>query len=67
MKNTLAEVENMLPPLATFTLAQAARIVGVSPSLLYRYRDEGKIKILANFGRFRISRAELERLISEMK
>ena len=49
----------------TFTVAEAAYLLNVSPTTMYRLIYTGQLKILRSFGRIRISKQQLDRLLSQ--
>jgi excisionase family DNA binding protein len=49
----------------TFTVAEAAYLLNVSPITVYRLIYTGQLKILRAFGRIRISKQQLDRLLSQ--
>ncbi len=58
--------ETLIPPKQeTFTVAEAARFLNVNPATVYRLIYLGHLKVLRSFGRLRISRQQLERLLSQ--
>jgi excisionase family DNA binding protein len=58
--------ETLIPPeRGTFSVAEAARLLNVSPTTVYRLIYIGQLKVLRPFGRLRISRQQLERLLSQ--
>jgi excisionase family DNA binding protein len=48
----------------TFTVGDAARLLNVHPATVYRLIYAGHLNVLRSFGRFRISRQQLENLLS---
>jgi excisionase family DNA binding protein len=58
--------ETLIPPKQeTFTVAEAAQFLNVNPATVYRLIYLGHLKVLRSFGRLRISRQQLERLLSQ--
>jgi excisionase family DNA binding protein len=58
--------ETLIPPKQeTFTVAGAAQFLNVNPATVYRLIYLGHLKVLRSFGRLRISRQQLERLLSQ--
>ena len=58
--------ETLIPPKQeTFTVAEAAQFLNVNPATVYRLIYIGQLKVLRSFGRLRISRQQLERLLSQ--
>jgi excisionase family DNA binding protein len=58
--------ETLIPPKQeTFTVAEAAQFLNANPATVYRLIYLGHLKVLRSFGRLRISRQQLERLLSQ--
>lgn len=58
--------ETPIPPeQETFSVAEAARLLNVSPTTVYRLIYIGQLKILRSFGGIRISKQQLDRLLSQ--
>jgi excisionase family DNA binding protein len=58
--------ETLIPPKQeTFTVAEAAQFLNVNPATVYRLIYIGQLKVLRSFGRLRISRQQLECLLSQ--
>jgi excisionase family DNA binding protein len=53
------------PRQETFTVAEAARFLNVNRTTMYRLIYVGHLKVLRSFGCIRISRQQLERLLSQ--
>jgi excisionase family DNA binding protein len=52
------------PTLRAYSVAQAARLCGVSRFTMHRYVQLGRIKAVAGFGRLKISDTELNRFLN---
>jgi excisionase family DNA binding protein len=47
-----------------FTVAEAAKLLGVHPVSVYRRLYSGEIKVLSGFGRLTIPEAEIEKFLN---
>ena len=59
--------ESGLPDLRAYTIAQAAKMLGVHKVSVYRRIYEGKLKVLSGFGRLMISEGELEKFLNKVE
>jgi excisionase family DNA binding protein len=50
----------------TLSVAESARKLGVSDTLVYRLIGNGQIKVIKGFGRIRVPRTELDKLVQNV-
>jgi excisionase family DNA binding protein len=50
----------------TYSVAEAAKKLGVSDTAIYRQIYAGNLKVLSGFGRIRVPHSELERLTGKL-
>ena len=50
----------------TFSVAESARKLGVSDTMVYRLIGNGQIKVIKGFGRIRVPRTELDKLVQDV-
>jgi excisionase family DNA binding protein len=50
----------------SFSVAEAARKLGVSDTMVYRLIGNGQIKVIKGFGRIRVPRTELDKLVQNV-
>jgi excisionase family DNA binding protein len=58
---------NWLVERRVYTIAEVARLVGVSLPTIYRRVYSGEIKVISGFGRLTISAEELERFLGNQE
>jgi excisionase family DNA binding protein len=66
MKITVTS-EGGSPDPRAYSIAQAAKILGVHKVSVYRRIYEGKLKVLSGFGRLMISERELEKFLNKVE
>ena len=64
---TIHTSSNGLVERRAYTIAEVARLVGVSVPTIYRRIYSGEIKVISGFGRLTISADELERFLGNQK